>query len=40
MRTGNSTPHLPEDYDAQVIRTIPHYETIHGEVIDLILSLR
>jgi tRNA (cmo5U34)-methyltransferase len=40
MRTGNSTPHLPEDYDVQVGRTIPYYDSLHGEAIDLVLSLR
>ncbi len=40
MSTGNSTPHLPEDYDVQVGRTIPYYDAMHGEAIDLALSLR
>ncbi len=40
MRTGNSTPHLPEDYDVQVGRTIPYYDLLHREAIDLVLSIR
>ncbi len=36
----NSGPfHFPGDYDAQITRTIPHYELIHQGIIDLVLSL-
>ena len=37
--TGNSTPHLPEDYNLQVRRTIPHYDTMHSETINLARAL-
>ncbi len=30
---------LPEEYDMQVRRTIPHYDMIHEEVIDLVQAL-
>jgi tRNA (cmo5U34)-methyltransferase len=37
--SGNKTPHFPEDYDAQIKRTIPYYEQINKETINLILSM-
>ena len=39
MTMNNSTPHLPADYDEQVRRTIPYYDAIHAETIDLVRSL-
>lgn len=35
----NSTPHLPEDYDAQVANVIPYYSSLHQEVINLVKAL-
>lgn len=35
----NSTPHLPEDYDAQIAKVIPYYSSIHQEVINLVKAL-
>lgn len=40
MSTSNSTPHLPEDYDLQVRRVIPYYDSMHLETINLVRSLR
>lgn len=40
MSSGNSTPHLPEDYDLQVRKVIPYYDSMHLETINLIRSLR
>ncbi|MDD1772922.1 MAG: class I SAM-dependent methyltransferase [Methanomassiliicoccales archaeon] len=37
---NNYTPHLPTDYDAQVRRTIPYYDSMHTETIDLVRSLK
>ena len=39
MTTNNSTPHLPADYNEQVRRTIPYYDSIHAETIELVRSL-
>ncbi|MPN01290.1 tRNA (cmo5U34)-methyltransferase [bioreactor metagenome] len=35
----NATPHLPEDYDAQISRVLPYYSSFHQETIKLIKSL-
>ncbi|MDW5562288.1 MAG: class I SAM-dependent methyltransferase [Methanomassiliicoccus sp.] len=39
MSTGNSTPHLPEDYDAQIRKTIPYYDSFRQEIINLVSAL-
>lgn len=38
--SDNTTPHSAADYDASVRQTIPHYELMQAEVVDLALSLR
>ena len=35
----NSTPHLPEDYDAQIAKIIPLYSSFHQETINFIKAL-
>lgn len=35
----NATPHLPEDYDAQISRVLPYYSFFHQETIKLVKSL-
>lgn len=37
--TQNATPHLPEDYDAQISRVLPYYSSFHQETIRLVRSL-
>lgn len=37
--TQNSTPHLPEDYDAQISGVLPYYLSFHQETIKLVKSL-
>jgi tRNA (cmo5U34)-methyltransferase len=37
--TKNSTPYLPEDYDAQISDVLPYYLSFHQETISLIKSL-
>ncbi len=34
--SDNKTPYPASEYDDNVSKTIPYYETIHGEVIDLV----
>lgn len=38
--SDNTTPHKAEDYDVGIRKTIPHYETIHREAIDLIRTVK
>lgn len=38
--SGNSTPFIPEVYDASVRQVIPFYDNIHSETIDLVLTLK
>jgi len=38
--SDNITPHTASDYDATVRRTIPSYETIHRETIDLVRAAK
>ena len=35
----NSTPHLSEVYDSQILNTIPYYESIHKEVINIVKAV-
>lgn len=35
----NATPHLPEDYDAQISRVLPYHSSFHLETIKLVKSL-
>lgn len=35
----NATPHMPEDYDAQISRVLPYYSFFHQETIKLVKSL-
>ena len=35
----NYTPHLPEDYDANISSILPYYSAFHQETINLIKSL-
>lgn len=37
--TQNSTPHLPEDYDAQISSVLPYYSSFHEETLRLVRSL-
>ena len=37
--TKNSTPYLPEDYDAKISDVIPYYLSFHQEIINLVKSL-
>jgi tRNA (cmo5U34)-methyltransferase len=39
-KSDNTTPHKAEDYDTGVRKTIPYYETIHRETIDLIKAVK
>jgi tRNA (cmo5U34)-methyltransferase len=36
----NKTPHRASDYDQNVRQTIPFYETMHREIIDLVMSVK
>lgn len=36
----NTTPHKAADYDQNVRQTIPYYETLHAEVLDLVKTLK
>jgi tRNA (cmo5U34)-methyltransferase len=36
---GGPQHYLPGDYDGHIARTIPYYDQIHREIIDLVLSL-
>jgi tRNA (cmo5U34)-methyltransferase len=38
--SDNTTPHKAEDYDVNVRKTIPYYETIHREAIDVIKTVK
>ncbi len=37
--TKNSTPYLPEDYDAKISNVMPYYLSFHQEIINLVKSL-
>lgn len=37
--TQNSTPHLPEDFDARISSVIPYYSCFHQETVNFIKSL-
>ena len=37
--TKNSTPYLPEDYDAKISYVIPYYLSFHQETINFVKSL-
>jgi tRNA (cmo5U34)-methyltransferase len=39
-RNDNTTPHGAEEYDSKVRQTIPLYECIHGETIDLVRTIQ
>ncbi len=34
--TDNTTPHLSDIYDSQILSTIPHYEAFHNETINIV----
>jgi tRNA (cmo5U34)-methyltransferase len=36
----NQTAHAARDYDAEITRTVPHYETIQVEVLDLVRAVQ
>lgn len=36
---NNSTPHLSEVYDNQILNTIPYYECFHNEAINIVKSV-
>jgi len=38
--SDNATPHKATEYDASVRKTIPFYETIQRETVDLVLAVR
>jgi tRNA (cmo5U34)-methyltransferase len=38
--TDNATPHRATEYDSSVRKTIPFYETIQREAVDLVLAVR
>ena len=40
QRNDNTTPHAAEEYDAKVRQTIPEYEGIHRDAIDLVRTVR
>ena len=40
MILDNTTPHRSSDYDRKVRQTIPFYETIHQEIIDIVKTIR
>ncbi len=35
----NSTPHLPTVYDDQISNTIPHYDSFHDEIINIVQAI-
>ena len=35
----NSTPHLPEDFDARISGVLPYYSSFHQETINFVKSL-
>lgn len=35
----NSTPHLPEDFDARISSVLPYYSSFHQETINFVKSL-
>jgi tRNA (cmo5U34)-methyltransferase len=37
--TKNSTPYLPEDYDAKISNVMPYYLSFHQEIINFVKSL-
>ncbi|MDD5167725.1 MAG: class I SAM-dependent methyltransferase [Syntrophales bacterium] len=39
-KADNTTPHKARDYDINVRKTIPFYDTIHREIIDLVLTVK
>jgi tRNA (cmo5U34)-methyltransferase len=39
MTSENRTPHLPSDYDDKIRKTIPYYDSIHLETMNLLRSL-
>jgi tRNA (cmo5U34)-methyltransferase len=39
-RNDNTTPHRAEEYDAKVRQTIPEYDAIHRDAIDLVRTVR
>lgn len=39
-RNDNTTPHRAEEYDLKVRQTIPLYDSLHRETIDLVRTLR
>lgn len=39
-KVDNTTPHNASDYDINVRKTIPYYETIHRETIDLVRIIK
>jgi tRNA (cmo5U34)-methyltransferase len=39
-RNDNATPHRAVEYDAKVRRTIPEYENIHRDAIDLVRTVK
>jgi tRNA (cmo5U34)-methyltransferase len=40
IHSDNTTPHPSSHYDCDVRQTIPYYETMHHEAIDLVLTVR
>lgn len=36
----NTTPHLSDEYDKQVLKTIPYYQAIHQETINLVRIIK
>lgn len=39
-KVDNTTPHNAREYDLNIRKTIPYYETIHREIIDLVLTIK
>jgi tRNA (cmo5U34)-methyltransferase len=40
MKVDNTTPYNASDYDINIRKTIPYYETIHRETIDLVKTIK
>jgi len=38
--SNNSTPHKASDYDREIFRTIPYYQSFHEQTIDLVRTVR
>lgn len=40
MQADNTTPHLSDIYDSQILSTIPYYESFHNETINLVKAYK